>query len=106
MVLFLIALACFFFVVLHILLLKVGHKSKRAKKRKLDAVRKRSLKQKRKERLGKQIEHLGLIVREVDKEQERQEAADLAKEEKRVQRHSDTRRVGRAKFQVSSREKK
>jgi hypothetical protein len=61
---------------------------------------KRSLKLKRKARLGKQIEQLGLIVREVDKEGEQRAREDLAKAEQRRLRKGETRRVGRNKFEV------
>ena len=79
---------------------KKGPKSKKGKKRKVDAVRKRSRREKRKARLGKQIERLGLIVREVDKESEQKQREDAAREEQRLLHRGDTRRVGRNKFQV------
>jgi hypothetical protein len=79
---------------------KGAAKSKKGKKRRVDAVRKRSLKLKRKARLGKQIEQLGLIVREVDKEGEQRAREDLAKAEQRRLRKGETRRVGRNKFEV------
>jgi hypothetical protein len=79
---------------------KGAPKSKKGKKRRVDAVRKRSLKLKRKARLGKQIEQLGLILREVDKEGEQRAREDLAKAEQRKLRRGETRRIGRNKFEV------
>lgn len=84
---------------------KSGPKSKKKKKRKVDALGKRTRRQKRKEKLGKQIEHLGLILRKVEKDEEKEQSKVEEKKRRKLEEKSATRKLGRHVFEVRSRNK-
>lgn len=63
-------------------------------------MRKRVQKAKRKARLGKQIAHLGLLVRGVEKEEEQDRLRRAAKRARKTLEQHSTRKVGRHLFEV------